>query len=127
MRISDWSSDVCSSDLIMPDAGAFAACPADSIDYAVMEKADRVAVVPVSMGWSDVGSWDALHLLSECDGARNAHRGTVLSIDSTNCMVRSDGPRIALVGVEALLVGASGSDVIIVPRGRRQDVKEEQK
>src|SRR3546814_4502166 len=66
---------------IMPDAGAFAACPADSIDYAVMEKADRVAVVPVSMGWSDVGSWDALHLLSECDGAGNAHRGTVLSID----------------------------------------------
>src|SRR3546814_5611773 len=121
MRISDWSSDVCSSDLkpprdraeamlaagghywnggiflfradmflgalavhapdmlaacqqamdraarvgsrIMPDAGAFAACPADSIDYAVMEKAARVAVVPVSMGWSDVGSSDALHLL----------------------------------------------------------------
>ncbi|RIA35550.1 mannose-1-phosphate guanylyltransferase/mannose-1-phosphate guanylyltransferase/mannose-6-phosphate isomerase [Hephaestia caeni] len=108
---------------IMPDTEAFAACPADSIDYAVMEKADRVAVVPVSMGWSDVGSWDALHLLSECDGAGNAHRGTVLSIDSTNCLVRSDGPRIALVGVEDLIVVASGDDVLIVPRGRSQDVK----
>src|SRR3546814_13496952 len=72
---------------IMPDAGAFAACPADSIDYAVMEKADRVAVVPVSMGWSDVGSWDALHLLSECAGAGNAHRGTVLSIEDRKSAV----------------------------------------
>src|SRR3546814_10044969 len=80
MRISDWSSDVCSSDL-------------------------------------------ALHLLSECDGAGNAHRGTVLSIDSTNCLVRSDGPRIALVGVEDLIVVASGDDVLIVPRGRSQAVK----
>ena len=108
---------------IMPDPDAFAACPADSIDYAVMEKADRVAVVPVSMGWSDVGSWDALHLLSECDADGNAHRGTVLSIDSTNCLVRSDGPRVALVGVEDLIVVASGDDVLIVPRGHSQDVK----
>ncbi|HVI97711.1 MAG TPA: mannose-1-phosphate guanylyltransferase/mannose-6-phosphate isomerase [Sphingomonas sp.] len=108
---------------ILPDADAFAACPADSIDYAVMEKADRVAVVPVSMGWSDVGSWDALHFLSACDGDGNAHRGTVLSIDSSNCLVRSDGPRIALVGVEDLIVVASGDDVLVVPRGRSQDVK----
>jgi mannose-1-phosphate guanylyltransferase len=52
---------------IWPDADAFAASPSDSIDYAVMEKAPRVAVVPVSMGWSDVGSWDALHAISDCD------------------------------------------------------------
>jgi len=108
---------------IMPDEDAFAACPAESIDYAVMEKADRVAVVPVSMGWSDVGSWDALHLLSECDAAGNAHRGTVLSIDSSNCLVRSDGPRVAVVGVHDLIVVASGDDVLVVPRGRSQDVK----
>ncbi len=108
---------------IMPDEHAFAACPADSIDYAVMEKADRVAVVPVSMGWSDVGSWDALHLLSKCDADGNAHRGTVLSIDSANCLVRSDGPRVALVGVHDLIVVASGDDVLVVPRGRSQDVK----
>jgi mannose-1-phosphate guanylyltransferase/mannose-1-phosphate guanylyltransferase/mannose-6-phosphate isomerase len=108
---------------IYPDGAAFAASPADSIDYAVMEKADRVAVVPVEMGWSDVGSWDALHALSALDGDGNAHAGEVLSIDSTNCLVRSDGPRIALVGVSDLIVVASGEDVLIVPRGKSQDVK----
>jgi mannose-1-phosphate guanylyltransferase/mannose-1-phosphate guanylyltransferase/mannose-6-phosphate isomerase len=108
---------------IHPDAAAFAASPADSIDYAVMEKADRVAVVPVDMGWSDVGSWDALHALSELDAAGNAHSGAVLAIDSANCLVRSDGPRIALVGVRDLIVVASGGDVLIVPRGCSQDVK----
>jgi mannose-1-phosphate guanylyltransferase/mannose-1-phosphate guanylyltransferase/mannose-6-phosphate isomerase len=108
---------------IVPDAAAFAASPAESIDYAVMEKAARVAVVPVDMGWSDVGSWDALHALSDRDGGGNAHAGEVLSIESSNCLVRSDGPRIALVGVQDLIVVASGNDVLIVPRGRSQEVK----
>jgi mannose-1-phosphate guanylyltransferase/mannose-1-phosphate guanylyltransferase/mannose-6-phosphate isomerase len=88
-----------------------------------MEKADRVAVVPVSMGWSDVGSWDALHALSDWDGAGNACSGQVLTIDSNNCLVRTDGPRVALVGVSDLIVVASGDDVLIVPRGRSQEVK----
>lgn len=108
---------------IFPDADAFATSPADSIDYAVMEKAERVAVVPVSMQWSDLGSWDALHEISERDDAGNAHGGTVLAIDTKNCLVRSDGVRVALVGVEDLIVVASGSDVLILPRGRSQEVK----
>src|SRR3546814_5301230 len=57
---------------IVPDSDQFAACPSDSIDYAIMEKAERVAVVPVSMGWSDVGSWDSLYALRECDEVGNA-------------------------------------------------------
>jgi len=108
---------------IMPDADSFAASPADSIDYAVMEKADRVAIVPVSMGWSDLGSWDALHAISACDEAGNACRGDVVTIDTRNCLVRSDGVRIAMVGVEDLIVVASGDDVLVLPRGRSQDVK----
>lgn len=108
---------------IFPDADAFATSPSDSIDYAVMEKADRVAVVPVSMRWNDVGSWDALHEISDRDEAGNAHRGEVLAIDTKNCLVRSDGARIALVGVEDLIVVASGDDVLILPRGRSQEVK----
>lgn len=109
---------------LWPDAEAFAKCPADSIDYAVMEKADRVAVVPVSMGWNDVGSWDALHAISDCDSLGNVCRGDVVAIDSTNCMVRSDaGKRVALVGVSDLIVVASGDDVLILPRGRSQDVR----
>ncbi len=112
---------------IYPDADAFAASPDDSIDYAVMEKAERVAVVPVDMGWNDVGSWDALHAISERDAAGNAHRsdgdGAVLAIDTERCLVRTDGVRISLVGVEDLIVVASGNDVMILPRGRSQEVK----
>jgi mannose-1-phosphate guanylyltransferase/mannose-1-phosphate guanylyltransferase/mannose-6-phosphate isomerase len=112
---------------IYPDAVAFAASPDDSIDYAVMEKAERVAVVPVAMGWNDLGSWDALHAISERDADGNAHRGdgdgAVLAIDTKNCFVRSDGVRVSLVGVEDLIVVASGNDVLILPRGRSQEVK----
>ena len=108
---------------ILPDAHAFAASPDDSIDYAVMEKADRVAVVPVAMHWSDVGSWDALHAISDQDDAGNAHSGAVVAIDTRNCLVRSDGPRVALLGVEDLIVIASGDDILILPRGRSQEVK----
>ena len=109
---------------IWPDAQAFAACPSDSIDYAVMEKAPRVAVVPVSMGWSDVGSWDALHAISDPDEGGNVVRGDVVVIDATNCLVQSEpGKRVALVGVKDLIVVASGADVLVLPRGRSQEVK----
>ena len=108
---------------VYPDAEAFAASPDDSIDYAVMEKADRVAVAPVAMGWNDVGSWDALHAISTLDGDGNAHRGEVLAIDTADCLVQTDGIKISLVGVSDLIVVASGNDVLIMPRGRSQDIK----
>ena len=108
---------------VHPDADAFAASPSDSIDYAVMEKANRVAVVPVAMGWSDVGSWDALHAISDGDDGGNVVDGDVVAIDAANCLIRSDGVRIATVGVSDLIVVASGNDVLILPRGRSQDVK----
>jgi mannose-1-phosphate guanylyltransferase/mannose-1-phosphate guanylyltransferase/mannose-6-phosphate isomerase len=108
---------------VYPQSAAFARAPSTSIDYAVMEKATRVAVVPVAMGWSDVGSWDALHAISDTDGDGNAHHGEVLAIETKNCLVRTDGARIALVGVEDLVVVASGLDVLILPRGRSQEVK----
>ena len=108
---------------IFPDAAAFAKSPSDSIDYAVMEKAARVAVVPVAMGWSDLGSWDALHAISDRDDSGNHHSGEVLAVDTTDCFVRSDGVRVALVGVSDLIVVASGNDVLILPRGRSQEVK----
>lgn len=109
---------------IWPDAEAFAKSPSDSIDYAVMEKAPRVAVVPVAMGWSDVGSWDALHAISEADSNGNVSRGEVIAIDTANCLVRSEpGKRVALVGVRDLIVVAAGDDVIVLPRGRSQEVR----
>ena len=108
---------------VFPDMDAFAASPAESIDVAVMEKADHVAVVPVDMGWSDVGSWDALHGISDVDDDGNAHHGEVIAIETVNCLIRSDGIRIATVGVEDLIVVASGNDVLILPRGRSQEIK----
>lgn len=108
---------------ILPDGDAFASCPSDSIDYAVLEKADQVAVVPVSMGWSDVGSWDALYDLGIKDDAGNVASGDVIALDSGGNLVRSDGVRIALAGVSDLIVIASGNDVLIVPRGESQRVK----
>ena len=108
---------------LYPDAEAFAAAPSDSIDYAVMEKADRVAVVPVTMGWSDVGNWDALYTVNERDAQGNVLHGKVVTHDARNCMVRTDGPRVALVGVDDLVVVVSGEDILVMPRSRSQDVK----
>jgi len=108
---------------VHPDPEAFAASPSDSIDYAVMEKAPRVAVVPVSMGWSDLGSWDALHELSDCDDANNACKGDVVAIETDNCLIQADGVRVALVGVSDLIVVANGKEVLVLPRGRSQEVK----
>ena len=108
---------------VFPDAEAFAASPSDSIDYAVMEKAAHVAVVPVSMGWSDLGSWDALHEISHCDDANNVCNGDVVAIETEGCLVQADGVRVALVGVSDLIVVANGKDVLILPRGRSQEVK----
>jgi mannose-1-phosphate guanylyltransferase len=105
---------------ISPNADAFAASPSDSIDYAVMEKAARVAVVPVSMGWSDVGSWDAL---VDIAGGDYAHGPKLLTLDCNGCYIASDGLRISAVGVKDMIIVASGNELLIVPRGGSQDVK----
>jgi mannose-1-phosphate guanylyltransferase/mannose-1-phosphate guanylyltransferase/mannose-6-phosphate isomerase len=108
---------------IYPDAKAFGASPSESVDYAVMEKVGRVAVVPVDMGWSDLGSWDALHAIAPRDTKNNAQHGEVVAIDTTGCLLRTDGPLVAAVGIKDLIVIATGDAVLILPRGSSQDVK----
>jgi len=108
---------------VYPDAHAFAAAPGQAVDYAVMEKADRVAVVPVEMGWSDVGSWDALHAISARDEGGNTNQGEVVAIDTSGCLIRSDGPLVAAVGVSDLIVIATPDAVLVMPRGSSQEVK----
>jgi mannose-1-phosphate guanylyltransferase/mannose-1-phosphate guanylyltransferase/mannose-6-phosphate isomerase len=109
--------------VVHPDRQAFAASPSDSIDYAVMEKADRVAVAPVSMGWSDVGSWDALHDIAAKDDGGNAVSGDVIAIGTQDCLLRSEGPLVAAIGVSGLSVIATDDAVLVMPRGQSQEVK----
>jgi mannose-1-phosphate guanylyltransferase/mannose-6-phosphate isomerase len=94
---------------------AFGAAKAISIDYAVMEKTSRAAVVPVSCGWSDVGSWHAVWELSEKDAQGNASHGTAVFEDSRNCNVTSDSALVALEGVDDLIVVAT-ADAVLVSR-----------
>ena len=109
---------------LRPDGSAFAAAPALSIDYAVMEKAERVAVVPMDAGWSDVGSWDALHQVSASDENGNVVEGQALAIDSRNCLIRSDAAAVTAVGVEDLIIVATRDAVLVMRRGESQRVKE---
>jgi mannose-1-phosphate guanylyltransferase/mannose-6-phosphate isomerase len=109
---------------LRPDRAAFLSSPSISIDYAVMEHTSRAAVVPVEMGWSDVGSWSALWDIAHHDDDGNALHGDVVAIDSSNCLVRVDnGPSVALVGVEDMVVVSTRDAVLVVPRSRSQDVK----
>lgn len=108
---------------ISPDPQAFAACPSDSVDYAIMEREQRVACVPVDMGWSDVGSWDSLHAISAKDIGGNAVRGQALTLGANNCLVHTDGPRVTLVDVDDLIVVVSNDEVMILRRGDSQKVR----
>ena len=114
---------------ILPDNEAFAASPSDSIDYAVMEKTaekegGRVAVAPVAMGWSDVGSWDALHELGRKDDSHNTTIGDVRLSEATGNLIHADGIRVSVHGVDDLIVVANGTEVLILPRGSSQKVRD---
>ena len=112
-------------DFIRVGKAAFAASPNDSIDYAVMEKTDRAAVVPMSCGWSDIGSWSSLWTAAERDGDGNRHDGDVLSIDTRNSLVRaSDGRMIATIGVEDLIIVDTPDATLVARKDRVQDVKQ---
>ena len=105
-------------------AGDFAAIPSASIDRALLEKSDRVAVVPAEMGWSDVGSWEALWALGPRDPAGNVLTGDVVAPSSTGCLLRSDGPALVALDVHDLVIVATERAVLVVPRGESQRVKE---
>jgi len=105
-------------DLITPDLTALEDCPSESIDYAVMEHSSCLAVVPMSPGWSDLGSWDALAALLE-----SRSHGPITAVDCNDCYIRSDGVQVAALGVRDLIIVASGQRLLILPRGRSQEVK----
>lgn len=107
-----------------PDPAAFGAAPNVSIDHGIMEKTDRAVVVPVDMGWSDVGSWEALWKISPRDPQNNVVQGEVLAMDCRNSLVRShDGGLVTAVGLEGMAVIAVRDAVFVSPLDRAADVK----
>jgi mannose-1-phosphate guanylyltransferase/mannose-6-phosphate isomerase len=104
-------------------APAFERCPSDSIDYAVMEKTMGAVVVPLDAGWSDVGSWSALHAASDADADGNVTHGDVLLEDSSGCYLYAESRLVATVGLKDHVVVETKDAVLVAPRNRVQDVK----
>ena len=105
------------------DAAAFAKAGNISIDYAVMEQTANAAVVPVSMGWSDVGAWDALWEISPKRDDGMVQIGDVTAVECRNSYLRTEERLLAAVGVEDLIVVATADAVLVAPKSRAQDVK----
>jgi mannose-1-phosphate guanylyltransferase/mannose-6-phosphate isomerase len=97
-------------------ADAFARATAKSIDYALMERTDRAAVMPVSYGWSDVGSWQAVWELSKRDAHGNAAQGQAVFVDSRGSYVASEKQRVALLGLENVVVVTTDDAVLVAHR-----------
>ncbi|GAB2503864.1 mannose-1-phosphate guanylyltransferase/mannose-6-phosphate isomerase [Pseudoxanthomonas sangjuensis] len=110
-------------DFVRLDREAFAASPSDSIDYAVMEKTQHAKVLPVDIGWNDVGSWSALWQVSEQDGNGNAHHGDVIAVDSRNSYAYAQR-LVALVGVDNLVVVETDDAVLVAAKDQVQEVKQ---
>ncbi|MBT8416824.1 MAG: cupin domain-containing protein, partial [Silicimonas sp.] len=107
------------------DEAAFAAAPAISLDYAIMEKADWVVAVPLDCGWSDLGAWDALRTAGGMDRDGNALSGDVTAIDCEGSYLRSEEPNMTLVGLglKDVVAVAMRDAVLVADRARVQDVK----
>lgn len=115
---------VTDADFVRPDAGAFRQSPSDSIDYAVMEKTSRAAMVPLDAGWSDVGSWAALHDVSEKDDKGNAIHGDVIAHNCADSYIRAESRLVAAVGLKDIIVVEDKDSVLVTQKDQSQDVKQ---
>jgi mannose-1-phosphate guanylyltransferase/mannose-6-phosphate isomerase len=106
------------------EAQAFGSAPQKSIDYAVMEKTDRAAVIAGNFRWSDIGSWDAIFDIAERDKSGNAIHGTVVTSDARNCVIHSVDRLTAVLGADDLVVVSTPDAVLVMPRARAQEVRE---
>ncbi len=118
-----WQGRVTDLDFTRLDAEAFAACPADSIDYAVMEKTERAVVIPLDAGWSDVGSWAALWEVGESDDQGNVSVGDVVNIDCNDSYLYSGTRLVAGIGLQDTVVVETADAILVAAKGRVQEVK----
>ena len=109
---------------IRPDKEAFLRCPGDSIDYAVMEKAENVAMIPLDVGWSDVGSWSALYDVLPSDGDGNTLEGDVVVHACEGSYVLAESRLVGVVGLKDVIVVETKDSVLVANKHQSQDVKE---
>ncbi len=110
-------------DFLRVDKNQFESCPSESVDYAVMENTKDAIVVPLDVGWNDIGSWSSIWDISEKDENGNVSRGDVILHDSNNSYIRTDGCLVAAVGIEDLVVVATRDVVMVSHKDSVQDVK----
>jgi mannose-1-phosphate guanylyltransferase / mannose-6-phosphate isomerase len=118
-----WGAAKADLDFTRVDAKIFEACPADSIDYAVMEKTTDAVVVPLDAGWSDVGSWSALHEATDADACGNVTHGDIVIEDTHGSYLHAQSRLVAAVGLKDHVVVETKDAVLVAPRARVQDVK----
>ena len=111
-------------DFIRVGVEEFKACPSNSIDYAVMEKVSNAVVIPVDIGWSDVGSWSALHEIGDKDQYNNILIGDVETVSTKNSYVRSEHKLVATLGVEDLIIVDTDDALLVANKNRVHDIKE---
>ncbi|KFL37050.1 mannose-1-phosphate guanylyltransferase/mannose-6-phosphate isomerase [Arenimonas donghaensis] len=111
-------------DFLRLDREAFEACPGDSIDYAVMEKTDKAAVLPIDLGWNDVGSWSALWEIADQDPDGNAHHGDVMALDCRNTLAWGGRRLVTLLGLDDVIVVDTDDALLVAARDQVQQVKD---
>jgi mannose-1-phosphate guanylyltransferase/mannose-6-phosphate isomerase len=111
------------TDFVRPDAAAFRSSPANSIDYALMERTENAAVVPLAVGWSDVGSWSALHDVVEKDDDGNRISGDVLAYECSNSFISAGSRLVATAGLENIVVVEDNDSVLVAHKDRSEEVK----
>lgn len=108
---------------IWPSKDDFLLCPSDSIDYAIMENTDAAMMIPLDVGWSDVGDWSSLHDARESDASGNTLDGDVIAHDCKNTFVRAENMLVATVGIEDIVVVQTKKSVLVINKDHAQDVK----
>jgi mannose-1-phosphate guanylyltransferase/mannose-1-phosphate guanylyltransferase/mannose-6-phosphate isomerase len=118
-----WHKRAIDLDFCRPARAEFLACPAESIDYSVMQVTARAAVVPAQFGWNDVGSWDSLWQIADKDASGNAVQGDTFVTESKNCYIRAESRLVAVIGLDDVVVVETADAVLVMHRHKAQEIK----
>ena len=119
-----WQGRAEDLDFCRPASAEFLNCPADSIDYAVMQATTCAAVVPVDIGWSDVGAWSSLWEIADQDAAGNVTAGDIFASDTCNSYLRAESRLVAVIGLDDVVVVETPDAVLVMHKSKSQDIKE---